>query len=66
MPRSNIEEIKEKKVPFKNWAGPNCRNRWEFYDSVKKITFCRKCKLNYFFTNEALKIKINFRNNFWL
>ena len=63
MPRSNREETKEKRVPFKKWAGPNCTNLWEFYDSVKKISFCRKCKLNYFCFNEALKIKVNFRNN---
>ena len=63
MPRSNREETKEKKVPFKKWAGPNCSNKWEFYDSVKKISFCTKCKINYFCSNEAIKIKINFRNS---
>ena len=57
MPRTNREETKEKKVPFKKWAVPNCSNRWEFYDSVKKISFCRNCKLNYYCSNEALKIK---------
>ena len=66
MPRTNREETKEKKVPFKKWAGPNCSNRWEFYDSAKKISFCRICKLNFFRFNEAIKIKVNFRNRFKL
>ena len=56
MPRSKREEIKENRVPFKKWAGPNCINRWEFYDSTKKISFCRKWKFNYFWSNEAVKI----------
>ena len=57
MPRANREETKDKKVPFKKWARPNCSNRWEFYDSVNKISFCRNCRLNYFCSNEVLKIK---------
>ena len=66
MPRTNREETKEKNAPFKKWVAPNCNNRWEFYDSIKKISLCGKCKLNYFCSNEALKIKINFKNNFKL
>ena len=56
MPRTKREETKEKRVPFKKWAGPNCSNKWEFYDSNMKISFCRKCKFNYFWSNEAVKI----------
>ena len=60
MPRANREETKEKKVPFKKCAGTNCRDKWEFYDSNTKISFCRKCKITYFWTNEAIKIKDKF------
>ena len=63
MTRKRKDEKREKIVPFKKWAGPNCNNRWEFYDSVKKISFCRECKLSYFCLNEALVININLRNN---
>ena len=56
MPSLIREETKEKKVPFKNCSGFNCNNRWDFYDSKKKISFCRKCKINYFWFNEAIKI----------
>ena len=66
MPRTNREETKEKRVPFKNWAGPNCSNKWDFYDSVKRISFCRKCKVNFFCFNEATKIKVNFKTSFKL
>ena len=56
MPSSKREETKEKKVPFKNCSGFNWSNRWDFYDSKKKISFCRMCKINYFLSNEAIKI----------
>ena len=63
MPRSNMEETKEKKIPFKKWAGFNCNNKCDFYDSKKKISFCRMCKINYFWSNEAIKIiAVNFFN----
>ena len=65
MPRTKRAETKDdRKIPFKEWSGTNCNNNSEFYDSVNKISFCSGCRIIFFCSNEALRIKINFRNNF--
>ena len=58
MPRTVIEETKEKKVPFKKWAEPGCNNKAEFNDPINKRSYCRLCKINYFCSKETIKINV--------
>ena len=67
MPRTKrVETNDDRKIPFKGWSGTNCNNNSEFYDSKNNISFCSGCRIMFFCCNEALEIKINYRNKFWL